>query len=287
MSQNEFSAQLINSIKPGAAGRLKPEKGFFPVRAGFIRCHTTGLAQKIFSQPHYALVYIIKGHGQFRYPDGRTFPLQPGSLIQRFPNDPHYLEFNEGQKGIWAFMGIPAACMEILKISHLVSSENPVVFPGCSDDIVLNYQSLIARIQLFPEMKIATLITEMQQFAVDLLSRARATGQGKETEDIINKACELLRSQIDRRMDMEKVAADLNMSYSKFRKLFRQALEISPGQYRINYRIEKACEMLRNSTSTIENIAALLGYADSATFSKQFKKITKTSPKKYRLQPDS
>lgn len=285
MSICEFSSKLIDLIKPQSAVRLIPENGFYPIRAGFVN-HQSSTPSVLFSQPHYALVYLIKGSGQLRYLDGRTFSLRPGSLLQRFPDNQHFLDFPKGQTTVWAYMGIPTASVEALKTGNLVSTENPVLYVGCFDDVIRRYQTTINRIQTCPELKIASLINEMQQFAIDMISQARSRGGLTGNEEKVNNACEMLKTQIDQRIDIEVVASELNMSYSKFRKLFRQTLKISPGQYRINHRIEKACELLQKDTSSIENIGKILGYTDSATFSKQFKKITGTSPKEYRRQPD-
>lgn len=57
---------------------------------------------------------------------------------------------------------------------------------------------------------------------------------------------------------------------------------VTPQQYVINFRINKACELMSNHTLTISDISRSVGYYDTLGFSKIFKKETGVSPRKYR-----
>lgn len=64
--------------------------------------------------------------------------------------------------------------------------------------------------------------------------------------------------------------------------IFKKQLNTSPQRYLLNFRLQKAEELLRSTQYTICNIASKVGYTDSLVFSKIFKKTYGLSPANYR-----
>ena len=65
---------------------------------------------------------------------------------------------------------------------------------------------------------------------------------------------------------------------SSFRKKYRYSV----GEYRQRLRIEFACRELSKADSSLAQIALAAGFANQAHFSKTFKRVTGTTPAKYR-----
>ena len=57
---------------------------------------------------------------------------------------------------------------------------------------------------------------------------------------------------------------------------------MSPIEYFIHLKMQKACQLLYTEDSRVKQIAALLGYDDPYYFSRLFKKYMNTSPETYR-----
>ena len=81
---------------------------------------------------------------------------------------------------------------------------------------------------------------------------------------------------------LEEIAASLNISYSLFRREFKRACGISPGQYRQELKIIKAKELLYSTNMSIALIAEQLHFECLGQFSTFFKKKTGLSPLEYR-----
>ena len=77
-------------------------------------------------------------------------------------------------------------------------------------------------------------------------------------------------------------AAELGLSYARFRRLFTRAYKVPPAEYRIRRRIEKIQSLLTGSDLPLKEIADRFGYADVYTFARQFKQCTGITPGQFR-----
>ncbi len=66
-----------------------------------------------------------------------------------------------------------------------------------------------------------------------------------------------------------------------YRAIFISVFQVPPARYIQNYRIEKAKELLVNSTGSIEDIAVSVGFANSSYFCKVFKSVTGLTPTEF------
>ena len=72
------------------------------------------------------------------------------------------------------------------------------------------------------------------------------------------------------------------MSKSNFFSLFKNTFGITPNEYVIRGKIEKAKQIIQTSSQkSITQIAYELGYSDSSYFSKQFKSHTGYTPREF------
>ncbi|MGI8316686.1 helix-turn-helix domain-containing protein [Halobacillus mangrovi] len=80
----------------------------------------------------------------------------------------------------------------------------------------------------------------------------------------------------------DDMAEACGMSRYHFTRQFKQATDRTPIQYLTDLRINKAKELLQNTKYSTEEIAALIGYKNANYFNKVFKKVTETTPGKFR-----
>lgn len=81
---------------------------------------------------------------------------------------------------------------------------------------------------------------------------------------------------------MTAIAKQLMVSYSKFRKDFKQVTGMSPNQYHLELRLGKASELLRASNLPVIEVADQTGFETLFYFSRIFKKKFNVSPREYR-----
>lgn len=98
----------------------------------------------------------------------------------------------------------------------------------------------------------------------------------------IGRICRLIEADPTKQYSMSDLAAMVPCSKEHFIRSFRQCTGVTPGEFQICARIERAKELLRFSSSSINSIAESLGYRDPYYFSRQFKQQTGATPSSYR-----
>jgi AraC family transcriptional regulator len=81
---------------------------------------------------------------------------------------------------------------------------------------------------------------------------------------------------------LTSLAAVAGYSSDHFARLFKRTFQLSPYQYVLERRVERAKAMLRDNAHSIAEIAMLCGFASQAHFHTTFKARTGLTPRAYR-----
>lgn len=91
-----------------------------------------------------------------------------------------------------------------------------------------------------------------------------------------------MRAHADQRLGLQQLAEAGDCSRATVLRMFRQELRTSPVRWLTEYRVERACELLRTTAKPVHEIAAKVGMGDSHYFSNVFKGVTGVRPGAYR-----
>lgn len=89
---------------------------------------------------------------------------------------------------------------------------------------------------------------------------------------------------LDQEVRIEDMSRRANLSPSRFSAVFKEQYGVTPHRYLLDMRISHACELLRNTDLSQEQIAAYCGFADVHHFSKSFRKKMGLPPGRYRSE---
>ena len=81
---------------------------------------------------------------------------------------------------------------------------------------------------------------------------------------------------------LEDLARSASISKSECGRVFRQALEKTPYQYLLEYRLQRGAELLSKTDLPIGAIAESVGFAQMSYFGQSFRNKTGLSPSAYR-----
>jgi AraC family transcriptional regulator len=98
----------------------------------------------------------------------------------------------------------------------------------------------------------------------------------------LSLTADYLYTYYDRSLSLDELAAVACLSKFHFLRLFKIAFGRSPHQFLIGVRLEKARQLLGNSTLPVAELAPRLGFPDPSSFSRAFYRAHRVYPTAYR-----
>jgi AraC-like DNA-binding protein len=86
----------------------------------------------------------------------------------------------------------------------------------------------------------------------------------------------------DQPLDLTQISSQACLSRYHFLRLFRQTFDMTPRQYLIQRRIEKAKELLSVRTLSVTDVCFAVGFQSLGSFSSLFRKCVGDAPIDYR-----
>jgi CheY-like chemotaxis protein len=102
------------------------------------------------------------------------------------------------------------------------------------------------------------------------------------TSALVKRSVVYLQQHYDRPLARREIALAIGVTENYLSRIFRQELALSPWEYLARYRIRQAKELLLASNVSIADIAAQVGFDDTAYFTRVFHKFAGCSPTVYR-----
>lgn len=92
----------------------------------------------------------------------------------------------------------------------------------------------------------------------------------------------MVDNNFDRELPVGELARFVNLSVSHLQHLFKRDMGQSPARYIQALRLERARELLENSSLSIKQILIRIGVKDRSNFERRFKQTHKVTPAQYR-----
>jgi AraC-like DNA-binding protein len=231
----------------------------------------------------FQVLYIIAGEGVFESKPTGCVDVHGGNAIVLFPGIWH--RYTTVREVGWdeyyvAFQGEDA---QRLWHREFLNPEQAVLETGLDDTILHSFTTMLDRIR-------SERIGFQQLIAADALAIVAAVLAAARRQRTSSQSIEWVRQM---KMELEKqsegvpviedLAGELNLSVSHLHHVFKEHTGLSPYQYHLQLKIQRAKEMLHDSRLPVKHIARILGFQDVYHFSKMFKKKTGVSPLKWRL----
>lgn len=99
---------------------------------------------------------------------------------------------------------------------------------------------------------------------------------------IRQQVIEFIEDHLTTDLALTDLAAQTGFSPFHFCRLFKQSMQITPHQYMIRRRVERAKYLLQHSQLSIAEIAVACGFAHQSHLSRHFRRWVGTSPKAFR-----
>lgn len=231
----------------------------------------------------YQFVYIVEGSGYFTSASCPTTRVSAGTILVLFPGEQHF--YHPDPESGWTeyWVGFKGYGVDEWVQNGYFSPSTPLLNIGISQSIIGLYQDILAYAkeeQSGALVLIASAIFHMLG-KVYYKSRCRVNAP---VLDKINRAIVIMRENLHTTKYPEEIAKDLGLSYSWFRKAFREHTGVSPARYQLQLKLNKAKELLASTDFSISEVAFQLGFDNVSHFSLLFKTkegVTASEFKKY------
>ena len=96
----------------------------------------------------------------------------------------------------------------------------------------------------------------------------------------LNLIIEYIQNHLDQNLGLKELAFLLHMSPHYFCQLFKQSMGMTPHQYVIQTRVNRAKELLLTGKYSIAQVALMVGFANQSHLNRHFKKLLGVTPGK-------
>lgn len=232
----------------------------------------------------YQLLYQPEGEGVFQSAYIAETPIKAGDIFLLFPGEWHTYHPcpEKGWHSYW--IGFKGKNIDDRVKAGFLSPEKPIYHVGFSNDILSLYKEAYHIAQEEAAYSQQTLAGIVNHLIGMMYSLERNIILNKNTAhvDMINKARLRIRESLESDLTIQKIAEDLGVSYSSFRKLFKEFTGIAPAMYQQDLRLQRAKELLSTTDESIKEIAYRLNFESPDYFSSKFKNQTGLKPSEFR-----
>lgn len=102
-------------------------------------------------------------------------------------------------------------------------------------------------------------------------------------QEIVNNSIQFMRNNIDQNVSGIEIASRYSFSYGHYVRIFKKAMGISPKQYLMGLRFERAIILLKTTELPLIDICLSCGFKSVSSFVRDFHKKYGITPEKYRL----
>ena len=102
--------------------------------------------------------------------------------------------------------------------------------------------------------------------------------------EFVEQAVKYINNHLTESLTLVDIADNVFISPTYLQKVFTAEMNISPSQYVLNMRLEKAKELLQSTEIPVVDIASTIGFKNAGHFATVFKRHVGQTPTQVRLQ---
>ncbi|HJD23696.1 MAG TPA: AraC family transcriptional regulator [Firmicutes bacterium] len=244
---------------------------------------------------------VLQGTGRYQIA-ARFYDLQPGDIIILNNTEPHALFVPEGTtmhhlvvhfdpSFIWNSLSNALDYNFLLvffergeRFSNVLDRSNPAtphIF-SLLQEMRQEYDERRVCYELMIKIKLQTIFAEIIRHYdyVDLKKASKPLPE----EDIsqLNAVLAYIDEHLDADLRLADLAAIVHVSPAYFSTLFKRFNGVSPVEYIVHKRVQRAIELIRTTPQNLTEIAMACGFNNGTNFYKAFRRVTGRTPASYR-----
>ena len=229
----------------------------------------------------YQLVYITRGSGVFATAE-RSYDVTEGCAFMLFPGEFHRYSPDPDTGWDERWVGFRGAYPDKLVEEGILTSDQPLMEIGLDHHVVELFDRIVSIVRTQDPFFQARAGAAIVMLLAELATHPERSRQTQDSSRIVEQARFALEENVYGTVDLSELSEKLGISTSHLTSVFRSYTGMTPYQYFIWMKINKAKEYLGSPDMSVKQIALDLGFQDPYYFSRLFKRKTGISPARWR-----
>ena len=230
----------------------------------------------------WQIVLIEEGEGVFESRSAGRKPVVPGSAFMLFPGEWHRYRPKPRSGWVENWIEVRGPVMARLQRTGVISPATPLHRNALLSDLDEALQAVHQRIARRRPGFDAELCGLALRVVAAWTEIREAPARSAPLGQAIARAEVWMGEHLAEAFRLEDLARDLGVSYSSFRRSFRQHTGRSPWQFMLQLRLARARRLLLGSSDSLESIAAQVGFSSAFHLSAAFKRAFGAAPGAWR-----
>jgi len=251
--------------------------GYFPKATFHFRDRKKGCEDNI-------LIYCLHGKGWYMIGEKR-YDVGPNQFFQ-IPATKEYIKYGADEMQPWTIYWIHYSGPELNRFNDVLN----IMPTNGPKDILYNEKGIDLWNEMYSCLEMGYSKDNLNNanmclyhfLSTFVYPEKHANNEDAET-DPVRETISFMRENLSNRLSVEDFSIRYELSPSHFSYLFRQSSGMSPMEYFIQLKIQRACQLLYDGQAKVKDVAASVGYEDPYYFSRLFKKTMGISPEQYRV----
>lgn len=227
-------------------------------------------------------------------------PFSGHSIMIVPPRLPHTTNSVEGTKGYWEWIYIdmektvcevygydPMLQRTILKRLHrtgylLPGDENPAL-----SMLVLGIMEEVRHKKPYYKESIRGYLYAFMAELLRLSDDEERIRKGRSRDAVLTGALDYVAAHYAKEIKINDLAEACSMSESHFRRVFEEGMNMKPLDYVNLVRVQNACELLKKTDKSMEEVGAESGFASISAFNRNFRKLLDISPYQWKKSEEN
>lgn len=229
----------------------------------------------------FQCIYITQGTGWFSY-KGKKHRIVPGTIITLVPGIRYWYEPDDNSSWTEYVVGFKGEYPEDLQRLGYFSDDNVIKDVGLRESFVGIFTEFV---EIAKEQRAGyqhVLGSDIMVLLAKINYQTQQDSQLHEHElELIEHAKIKFQEHLYSTLDIESMACSMNVSYTTFRDIFKKYSDLSPYQYFLQMKLNKAKELLSEGNLTVKEVSFKLAFDNPYYFSRFFKKKSGVSPSRW------
>ena len=236
-----------------------------------------------FLYSHYSAHFILSGKGTYTC-GGKTYSLCAGQGFMIIPDMPNTYTADIDEPWKYIYANFCGADDETLVHSAGLNEDNMIFEFDLTDDMLHD----LTMMHSASKDQSARGYDVTGYFLLVMSRLVKANTQRNANTNLpqhyVRRAISYIEDNYPEKITVESVAAYVGIDRTGLYRIFKKNLNISPVQFLISYRLERAKAMMEHDNLTISEIAISTGFFDAAHFTVAFSKKYGISPGRYHAE---